>query len=469
MPRQISCCFLGVEKKRIGEMDTKPIETVAISMFEEKSDKKGSHSSASSDVFFSLESKEKDAEFPMKEVANYKLQLEAKEYSAHMLALVSLEHYQNSADELSTLLQNSNAEREKSTKECEKERTRIKELELKITEMADQALESETKLEELSGLYNARAEVLRLESELGDLKNKIIMIKQASREAENKKDSFIATEIQAEEHLEDFRKKLELMKELENRDMDKSILIDSLQLQIKQANEVLMSNEKANCENSAKLVAVIENLERKNTYQTIYIEGLEKEKNKLNLELENANSRIEMFTGELKKAKTEIDVVKEKENESKIEKTILESEIRKVRVENEFPEDKEIKPEGIALSLHQEYEFPTTEADKAREIPKPITENPEIERLGKELEMVKARIAEFRTRSEQAITRADSAERAKSMLQAQLRKHREQRQKRKAALEALKEDCVSVHNPNSSYCSSPEIYQPLGQILNMEF
>ncbi|KAM7268114.1 hypothetical protein ACFE04_010280 [Oxalis oulophora] len=417
-------------------MDTNPTEPiqVAISMFCEKSDQKRHHSSAGSDVFISVPpeiEKERDSKSLMKEVANYKLQLQAKD-SAHMLALLNLEHYEKSADELSTLLQNSNAERDNYSEECEKSRSRTKELELKIKEMTDQASENK-------------------------LKDEILMIKKTARESEKKKDVeielLVATKIKAEEQLKDFRKQMETLKELENQVMNKSILIDSLQLQIKQANEVFISNEKTNCDNLAKLVANIEVLERKNTDQSVYIEDLERERDQLNLELENANSRIKMFAVELEKANTEIDWGKEKYNEEKFEMTTP-----KLAAATEIPKtgDPRIKtsPQDDEFLENKEYESLTIG-------------NSEIEMLRKDLEMAKARLSEFRTRTEQAITRADSAEGAKFMLQAQLRKHKEQRQRRKAALEALKEECVSVYDP-SSCISEIEIYQPLGQILNME-
>ena len=85
--------------------------------------------------------KEQELEGLLKDLANCKVQLEAKD-SAHMQALLKLDHYRKTADELSTLLKSSEVERDKYINDCIESRTRIDELETKTKEMADQLLET---------------------------------------------------------------------------------------------------------------------------------------------------------------------------------------------------------------------------------------------------------------------------------------------------------------------------------------
>ena len=66
-----------------------------------------------------------------KDLANYKVQMDA----AYKQALLKLDYYQKTADELSNLLKISETERELCIDECREAETRINELESKVKEM----------------------------------------------------------------------------------------------------------------------------------------------------------------------------------------------------------------------------------------------------------------------------------------------------------------------------------------------
>lgn len=92
----------------------------------------------------------------------------------------------------------------------------------------------------------------------------------------------------------------------------------------------------------------------------------------------------------------------------------------------------------------------------------------ELEKLKKELETAMVRTGEFRSRAEQAATRAEMAEKAKEAVEDQLRKWREHRQRRKAALAAMKEASEPPQFKPSMYEGTSKVYQPLGKVLNLK-
>jgi len=117
----------------MGEIDTKPIESVqaALSLFEDKADHRKSRPAGTDKE----SDKEREIEGILKDLANYKVQLEAKD-AAYMQALLKLQHHQYTADELSTLLQSIETERDAYIRECKEASTRVDELESKVKEMA---------------------------------------------------------------------------------------------------------------------------------------------------------------------------------------------------------------------------------------------------------------------------------------------------------------------------------------------
>ena len=67
---------------------------------------------------------EKELEGLSKDLANYKVQLDAKD-AAYEQALLKLDYYQKTADELSNLLKISETERELCTDKCREAETQI--------------------------------------------------------------------------------------------------------------------------------------------------------------------------------------------------------------------------------------------------------------------------------------------------------------------------------------------------------
>nr|GMD35825.1 WEB family protein At1g12150-like [Ipomoea batatas] len=99
----------------------------------------------------------------------------------------------------------------------------------------------------------------------------------------------------------------------------------------------------------------------------------------------------------------------------------------------------------------------------------------ELERLNREVEIAMQKVGEFRTRAEQAISRAEAAENAKARLENRIMKWRELKEKRKQALAALREDSIAREKMNKleeyyDYGSPvTTIVEPLGKVLKMKF
>jgi hypothetical protein len=92
----------------------------------------------------------------------------------------------------------------------------------------------------------------------------------------------------------------------------------------------------------------------------------------------------------------------------------------------------------------------------------------ELALVKKELENASLKISEMRTRAEQAMSRAELAENSKAALEEKIRRHREHRLRKKAALTALREESTpKPFTPSTSY-GTPSIHQPLGKVLNMK-
>lgn len=517
-------------------------------------------------------------------MANYKVQLEAKE-AAYMQAILKLEMSQKTIDELSTLMKNSEIEREKYEKECIFARTRIEELEFEMKDMADQLSETANIRERLSQVQHelraAQEELLWKETELdaardseinalkkveimevemnaerikyedltkqvSELNDAILVSKDAAIEAEKERFRILSEKddeieltkkalFEAEKRLEDMER------EMEDQSFSKSLFVDALQLQLTEANERLSFSEKSAVEAFTDLKQLREELElkdRRNSSQEALIEAFKMEMSELKTELKNANELasqlmvdVEMLTGDLQKAKTEIDEMRKRETEAQVEIALLKSELHKGRSKIAAAEAAEARAESVKSGLYLALQELAVEAETAKKesqrlkeatnkenevdhseidelnpeaeetkhdnnvnmtislqgdetlikrIPELVIEDSiqltadekkrELENLRKQLEAATAKVAEFRNRAEQAIFRAEMAERAKTAIEDQLRKWREERQKKKAALAALKEASASKelsistdNNPAVTY------YQPLYKVLNMKF
>ncbi|KAK9114439.1 hypothetical protein Syun_021236 [Stephania yunnanensis] len=93
----------------------------------------------------------------------------------------------------------------------------------------------------------------------------------------------------------------------------------------------------------------------------------------------------------------------------------------------------------------------------------------EVDALKKELETASAEITKLKSVAEKAISRAESAEKAKTAVEGQLRKWRDQKHKKREALDALRQESRTKawHPPNSQL--ETKSYLTLGKVLNMQF
>ncbi|CAL9031360.1 unnamed protein product [Prunus brigantina] len=407
----------------MGEIDTKPIESVqaALSLFEEKTDHRKTRPTGTDEE----SEKERELEGVLKDLANYKVQLEAKD-AAYMQVLLKLQHHQYTADELSILLQNIEVERDRYIEESKEARTQVHQLESKVREMADQLSDTLKLREQLMHVFSelkaTQAELLSMETELADardselkgltqaelmetafvmekeraeellkhvseLSEAVVMSKVAAIEAEKEKLVLLSEKdaeieiaaqatLQAQEQLEDVRKQIGMMEELEDQLLAKSSFIDMLQLEINQVKEQLRFSEKAASDAMNDLKQLEEELEvkeRKILDQEGFIEALEMELNQLKLELINANevtnslkSEVEILTEELQKAKTEIDEIKESENKAQVEIAMLESELHRGRSKVAAAVAAEARTENVKSGLYLAIQQLAIEAETAK-------------------------------------------------------------------------------------------------------
>ncbi|CAN6578117.1 unnamed protein product [Malus baccata var. baccata] len=407
----------------MGEIDTKPIESVraALSLFEEKTDHRKTRVSGTDKD----SEKERELEGVLKDLANYKVQLEAKD-AAYMQALLKLQHHQYTAVELSALLENIEFERDKYVEECKEARAQIYQLESKVTEMADQLTETLKVREQLMHVFSelkaTQAELLSMETKLAyardselkaltqaelmetafvmekeraeellkhvsELSEAMVMSKVAASEGEKEKLAILSAKdaefevaiqaaLLAQEQLEDSNKQMAKMEELEDQLLAKSSFIERLQLEIKQVNENLSFSEMASSDamNDLKqLEKELEEKERKISDQEGFIKALEMELNQLKLELIDANQvanslkrDVEVLTEDLQKAIIELGEMAERENNAQVEIAMLESELHRGRSKIAAAEATEARAENVKSGLYLAIQQLAIEAETAK-------------------------------------------------------------------------------------------------------
>ncbi|XP_056174914.1 protein WEAK CHLOROPLAST MOVEMENT UNDER BLUE LIGHT 1-like isoform X2 [Syzygium oleosum] len=360
-----------------------------------------------------------------KELANYKVQLEAKE-SAYMQALLKLQQYSERVDELSSQLMISELERDKYEGECMQARTHIDKLESKTKEMADQLSETGKIREQLSHVLNelksAQVELLGMETELAverearlkaltrteeleadiqiekgkvevlrkhvvELNEALLMSKQATMEAEKEKCDIIyqkdgeidlATDavVQMQEQLNNLKNQLGMIEELENQLLAKSAYVESLQSDLRDVHEMLDSSEKATSDATTDLEKWKLDLEVKTrdvSDQAVYIEVLEMELSQLKYEMKTANERLahmscdlETLTEDLQNAEAELSEMKEKETEAQVELALLNSELHKARSKVAAAEAAEVRADSVKSGLYLAVQQLALEAGEAK-------------------------------------------------------------------------------------------------------
>lgn len=603
----------------MGEVDTKSIESVqaAISLFGEKNDQR--HLSVGSEG-----SIKEEWELMLTDLANYKVQLEVKEY-AYKQALLKIETCQITNKELCGQLKKCEAERDGYIEDCREARKQVERLELRVKEISDLLMEArnsqvqlvhvvnelnatneeldnvKTELaasEELKVLAMTRAE--KIESSFQIVKEKteghmshvtefnetVCLSELAATEVEKENPTFLsennevaktATEVvQAKEHLVELR---ESMQELEKQLSSKNQYINSLQLELKQAEELHSSSEQAASSAINALIQIkseFELVQKENSFQANHIKSVDTELAQLQSELINAkaelghlNLAIDILTCEIENATNEIDELGTRESEGQVEIALLKAEIHKGRAMVAAAESAEARAmsvkSGLYLAVKQlateaeaakreakmlKLELANTEAEKeigdstsvnqietevvetgsfiymqdlelaadesATKVeakkdepdswitiskeeyesliqkaqtmdqvdlsPPVVASHPleseitsELNALKNELEYATIEIEELKSVAEQAMIKAELAEKAKAAIENQLRMWRNHKQKRRAdAIAALREELSPTETspPKRNYANYgnyPTPYQPLGKVLNMKF
>ncbi|XP_073290621.1 uncharacterized protein [Primulina huaijiensis] len=558
----------------MGEIDTKPIESVqsAVSFFD--------HSNEQRQISPKREEKESQIDNELdilaKELANVKVQLEVKD-STYKQTLLKLDHHQKMSDELSKLLKNSDHQKNFYINEFQEANARINELESSMNMMVNKLSESEKLQEQITVLdtelastqgqlvnmerdfsslrqekdyFVAESEVLRtdlneekrktgeltrevsqLNEQILGLEMKVDDVKQEKEDALLEKradlDSAEKALAEAEEKLEKALKDLDVFHDLENQLVEKSAHVESLEMDLKHANELQRSSENAASEAVSELNNVketMELLEQRNVDQTGHIDLIETELKQLTTELGNAKEEISRLGEQVEDIQTKLESSKEKENDAEAKTAMLNFELHKARSKLAASEAAEARAQSEKSALFnalQEMGLEIEETKKenrvlreevktakqsenssalVEEIKDPeakrdeecrmliriddVHDNPlvetsnqsagELENVRKELEIAISKVGEFRNRAEQAITRAEAAERAKATLELQMKKIKEHKERRKAALSALREESVSrefssSNRSSTNYDHSAKNYQPLGKVLNMKF
>ncbi|KAJ8753318.1 hypothetical protein K2173_019717 [Erythroxylum novogranatense] len=400
----------------MGEIDSRSIEPVqvAVTLFGEQGDhqKKQLPSRHTSGKSREGMGKEKDVDNLLRELTNFKVQLEAKD-SAYLESKLSLEHYQKTAEELSIQRKNSELERDACMEELTGARYRICELESKVQELDDQLLGTEEIREQLScalcKLKSAQAAVMSMETELAGarderlmaltkaevmesaaamekerveqllnylaelnetiFKSKLDVAEEVKEKVEtsSKKDSKaeLATKRarQTQKQVEEMKKQVE---DLKNQLMEKSLFIDSMQMNLDKA----LYDARNDME---QLKADLKSKEEENSEQVFYIEALKTEQNRLQFEVKGANDKArifkiegEMLATELKKTKNEMSQIKERDNEAQVEIALLKSKLHRTGTQLAAAKAVEARAVLTKSSLEEpQYESPSQIAEES--------------------------------------------------------------------------------------------------------
>lgn len=438
---------------------------------------------------------EKEIENLTRELTNYKAQLEVKN-AAHMKALLKPEQSQKMIHELSTLLKNSDIERNKYVNECSEGKASKDELESMTKEMTDLKLETVKVRDQLSHVLS---ELKATQRELLNKDTEIFAARDSESNALTKTEQLENALKMEKEKKEELLHQVNELNEVIHRSKLAAIKAEKQNIGIlSQKNEKIELATKDNAQAQQELKDMRKHIEQKETIisfdnsSTNVInesnklnldielkEKLELELNQLQSELTSAKEEInelninkESVTNELQKAKAELKMNKERAIEAEVEIALLKSHLQEYRLayKNGYDTDhskggaeernSEKNNDNITISL-EEYNYLVEKGnEKGNQI--------ELALMKKEVENASLKISELRTRAEQAISRAELAENGKAALEDRIRRHREHRQRRKAALSALREESTPKPFTPSTSHGTPKMYHPLGKVLNMK-
>ncbi|QHN80259.1 uncharacterized protein LOC107619885 [Arachis ipaensis] len=134
------------------------------------------------------------------------------------------------------------------------------------------------------------------------------------------------------------------------------------------------------------------------------------------------------------------------------------------RAQMELPEEKSNEEQHITISL-KEYKSLVEEAKKENS---EVGSHLEIALLKKELEDATMKIVELKGECEEALNRVKLVEKEKMALEEKLKRQREHRHRKRAALAALREVSTPQHFGASTSYGTPKVCQPLGKVLNIK-
>ncbi|KAK6123060.1 hypothetical protein DH2020_043212 [Rehmannia glutinosa] len=358
--------------------------------------------------------------------------------------------------------------------------------------------EERFKNEDLSrNVFETNESITRLRTKIDEIEREKADTLTAT-EAELQFAAKVASE--AQDQVENLIIQLHNKQDLENQLIEKSAYIDKLLVELKQANEHRLSSEKI----ASELKEEIESNEKKNSDRSSYISLLETEINQLRIENDSAETEARRLNELADKMKKELESTKEKENDAYVEIALLKFELHKGRSKLAAAEAAETRAQGEKSALYNALQQMGLEAEETKseiralkmkstdesnqnddlskteyeageicgDVTKKFESCEEMERLRKELGFTMSKIGELRTRAEQAISRAEAAEKARGVLEEQMRRRKEKKERRKAALLALREESISRDFGSDESVkneSSVKSYQPLGKVLNMKF
>ncbi|CAL1381535.1 unnamed protein product [Linum trigynum] len=402
----------------MGEIDTKHIESVqvALTIFEEKGDNQKKFAPTRSTInhtnsILDQAAKEgKDMNGLSKELSNCKLQLEAKDSEQSQL-LHRIEHYKNTVEQLTLVLQNCESDKEFHIQQHHEATLRLNELEPRARELGDQAVKLREQLSDvLHQLKCSQDEMLGIQAELAalkDEKNKALARAEAMESMSN------SNKGRAEELLKqvaDAQVEMALVKSELIKMRSKVVVAEAVEARAKKQGGLGLVKRPMHLTPTPQLHGPQHNI------QCIASEG----NNSTDENCEGGGGKVMISLAD------------------------YEALVERASTANQ--------------SLWKGYDQSASE-------------------LRAELEGAMSKIGDLRTRAEQAVTRADAAEKAKVEVEEALRKLRERKQKRKAALAALREESLSakfIRLPTTAttYCApnkSVESSQPLGKILNLTY
>lgn len=338
--------------------------------------------------------KGREVESVEKEVANLKVQLEAKD-NAYKQALVMIDNHHKTTDDLSILLNKSDLLKDFYINESREAKTRINELEQALS-VSEKALESTL-------------------DQLMNMKTELSVLREAKMESENLRK-------------EELRRKLEMEVQDKTR-FDQAEQISLLETELKKVKIELEKSKEQEDES----------------------------------QVEMAMMKFELHKGRAKLAAAEAAEIR-----AQTQKSALYNALQQMGLEAE-----ETNKENRLLKEWMQMQLADEEQKEVVKVEEGVDEDGvEMEKVRRELEIAMSKIGELRTRAAQATSRAEAAEKGKGVLEEKIRKRKEHKERRRAALAALREESISrMDDDNSIKCdtSSAKNYQPLGKVLNMKF